>query len=139
MDLEKYCREFMKRDRLGAHLGIEMGVEHGAIAATMTVAKHHLNGAGSVHGGAIFTLADIAFAAACNSAGQLALAVNTQLTFMKPAAEGTRLVARVRELARSRRLGHYTVEVSTAEGDRIAVFQGTAYVKTEAISPYFAG
>jgi acyl-CoA thioesterase len=98
----------------------------------MTLSEHHLNGYGTVQGGAIFTLADFAFAAASNSHGNVAVAVNVSITFMKAARTGT-LWAEARELSKNFKLGSYTVEVKDDEGDLIALFQGLVYRKSEKI------
>jgi acyl-CoA thioesterase len=80
-------------------------------------------------GGAIFTLADLAFAACCNSRGRVAVAVQVSITFHKPGA-GI-LTAEAREVARSGRLSSCSVRVTDRAGDRVATFQGLAYVRTE--------
>ena len=93
---------------------------------------HHLNGYGTVQGGAIFTLADFAFAAASNSHGTVAVAINVSITFMKAAKTGT-LWAEAREISRNFKLGSYTVEVKDDQGELVALFQGLAYRKSEKI------
>jgi len=89
-----------------------------------------LNGYGTVQGGAIFTLADFAFAAASNSHGTVAVAINVNITFMKAVVTGT-LWADAREVSKNFKLGSYTVEVKDAEGDLVALFQGLAYRKKD--------
>ena len=82
--------------------------------------------------GAIFTLADFAFAAASNSHGSVAVAVNVSITFMKAGIAGT-LWAEAKEVSKNHKLGSYTVEVKDDEGDLVALFQGLAYRKSEQI------
>jgi acyl-CoA thioesterase len=93
----------------------------------MAIQPHHLNGLKSVHGGAIFTLADFAFAVAANSHGVPAVAVNVNIAFLKSASSGVlRAVARETSL---HKLATYTVEVTNEAGELIALFQGMAYRK----------
>lgn len=121
----------LAQDRYAAHSGIELvSVSPGQAEARMPVRPVHLNGVGTVQGGAIFTLADFAFAAAANAHGTLAVAVNVSITFMQAAHEGV-LTARAREVALNPRLGSYTVDVTDDRGHLVAVFQGLAYRKKE--------
>ena len=88
---------FVQNDLFARHLGVEM-LEFGSgrARARMTVAAHHLNSAGTVHGGAVFSLADAVFSAASNSHGTLALAINVSISFFKAVREGV-LTAEGRE------------------------------------------
>lgn len=124
-------RFFNTRDRLCVHLGIQVTeIGHGWATAAMTIAEHHLNGADVAQGGAIFTLADLAFGAAANSHGTLALGVNATIAFTK-AGKGGVLTAHARETAKAGPLATYVVEVKDESGETIATFQGTAYRKRE--------
>lgn len=124
-------RFFNNRDRLCMTLGIQVtDVSLGAASAAMTIEEKHLNGADVAQGGAIFTLADLAFGAAANSHGTLALGVNASIAFTKAATTGT-LTAHARETAVSGPLATYVVEVKNEDGETIATFQGTAYRKRE--------
>ena len=126
-------QRFVKNDRFAERSNIELlSVSPGQARAKMTLYPHHLNGYGTVQGGAIFTLADLAFAAACNSHGTVAVAVNVSITFMKAGQTGT-LWAEARELSRNFKLGSYTVEVKDDQGELVALFQGLAYRKSEKI------
>jgi acyl-CoA thioesterase len=86
-----------------------------------------------VHGGVIFTVADYAFAVACNSYGTAAVAVNAHISYLRAATQG-RLVAEATEIAKSRRLGTYSIKVLDGEGELVAVFQGMAYRKDTPIA-----
>jgi acyl-CoA thioesterase len=131
--MDDELRGFFARDRLGQFLGMEVSRgAGGAIEGRLRVDERHLNGVGTAHGGAVFTLADVVFAATVNSGGQVAVAVNTTLSFFRATAPGETLVARAREVARSRRLVHVAVEVANERGEPVALFHGTAYVKVEA-------
>ena len=118
-------------DQFAAHCDIELiSITPGHARAKMVLQAHHLNGLGIIQGGAIFTLADFAFAAASNSHGTIAVAVNVSITFIQAAIAGT-LYAEAREISRNSRLGSYTVEVRNDKDELIALFQGMAYRKKE--------
>lgn len=124
-------QEFFKRDRFAAGAGAELVlVEPGHAIARMQVEARHHNAIGTAQGGAIFTLADFAFAAAVNSRSHVAVAINCSITFMKAAADGL-LTAEAREETRSNKLGAVTVRVTDETGDVVAIFQGLAYQKKE--------
>jgi acyl-CoA thioesterase len=128
-------RARLANDLYAKHSGMELvGLAPGQATVRMQLQPFHRNGLGGVHGGAIFTLADFAFAAASNSHGPLAVAVNVNITFIK-APKGGVLTAEARELALNPKLGTYTVDVRDEQGELIAVFQGLAYRKTEAPAP----
>jgi acyl-CoA thioesterase len=124
-------KQTLRNDRFAAHCGIELlSISTGQARARMPLRPDHLNGLGSVQGGAIFTLADFTFAAASNSHGPVAVAINVSINFMKAAQTGT-LWAEAREISRSFKLGSYIVEVKDDAGDIVALFQGLAYRKSE--------
>ena len=126
----EHVRAMFEKDQFARHSGIELlSVSPGEATARMSIQPYHLNGLGVVMGGAIFTLADFAFAAACNSHDRVALAVNTSITFMKGVTAGT-LTAEAREVALNPKLGTYTVNVTDHQDHLVAVFQGLAYRKS---------
>ena len=125
-------KEFFKRDKFAELAGIELlEVSPGKAKAKMTVAKHHLNGVDIVHGGAIFTLADLVFAVASNSHGTIAVAINATISYFKASPVGTTLIAEGREIACNPKLGTYIIEVKNEQGEMIASFQGTVYRKKD--------
>ncbi|HZZ63313.1 MAG TPA: hydroxyphenylacetyl-CoA thioesterase PaaI [Roseiarcus sp.] len=99
-------------------------VRPGEASLSMTVTKAMTNGHGIGHGGFIFLLADTAFAYACNSHNQRCVAQHCSIAYLKPAREGSRLVATAREIRRADRTGLYDVSVSDEEGTAIAEFRG---------------
>lgn len=126
-------KRLFKSDRFAERCGIELlTVDTGHATAKMTLHPHHLNALKTVQGGAIFTLADFTFAAASNSHGTVAVALNVSITFMKPATTGT-LWAEAREVARNFKVGSYLVEVKDDHGDIVAQFQGLAYRKKDKV------
>jgi acyl-CoA thioesterase len=120
----------LKNDAFARYCGIEV-VESGPgkAKARMTLAPHHLNGVGIAHGGAVFTLADLAFAVAVNSRGLTAVAINASITYLKAASTGV-LWAEAEELSLTRKLGSYTIRVTDESNELIALFQGLAYRKS---------
>jgi len=122
--------EFFEKDLFARENGIELlHVGKGVAGVRMAIREKHLNSHGTVHGGAIFSLADCAFALASNSHGVPAAAINAHISYMKAAKSGS-LRAEAREFALNPRLATYTVEVTDDAGEKIAIFQGMAYRKT---------
>lgn len=126
-------KQFFERDHFAKQAGIALlEVGPGQATAQMTVGPEHWNGVEGAHGGAIFTLADFAFAAAANSHGTVALAISASISFVKAVQRGV-LRAEAREVARSFKVGTYVVEVRDEGGDLVAVFQGMVYRKRDAL------
>jgi len=105
----------------------------GKALARMAIGKKHLNSAGTVHGGAIFSLADAVFSVASNSHGTLALAINVSISFFKAATGGT-LTAEAEEVSLNPKLATYLITVKDEGGSRIALFQGTVYRKKDTLT-----
>lgn len=113
-------------DRTSQSLGMTYsGVGPGRATVAMTVAASMVNGHGACHGGVIFTLADTAFAFACNSHGPQAVAHVCEIVFTRPVLAGDELVATARERTRYGRSGVYDVSV-TRSGEVVAEFRGHA-------------
>jgi acyl-CoA thioesterase len=124
-DLARACAEAMwKEDDASKGLGMEIvTIGPGRAVLAMTVKPYMVNGHGIAHGGFIFTLADSAFAFACNTHNDRTVAAQGNITFIKPGKLGDRLVASAREISRSGRSGIYDVRV-TADEAVIAEFRG---------------
>jgi len=126
-------KKFFKKDKFAERAGIELlEVKEGYAKARMKINENHLNGIGTVHGGAIFTLADFTFAVAANSYGTVTVAINANISFMKAAIDGV-LFAEAEEISINPKLGTYTITVTDDAGEIIAIFQGMAYKKREKI------
>jgi acyl-CoA thioesterase len=128
-DLARACAEAMwKEDDASKGLGMELvEVKPGWATLSMTVQPHMVNGQRIAHGGFIFLLADSAFAFACNSRNERAVAAQCSISFIKPGKLGDLLVATAREISRSGRSGIYDVRVTV--GDTvIAEFRGHSRV-----------
>jgi acyl-CoA thioesterase len=125
--------KFIEKDLFAKYLGINMlEYSEGRAKASMEIKQHHLNSAGMLHGGAIFSLADAVFAVASNSHGTLAVAINVSISFFKAVKSGT-LYAEAREVSMNPKLATYLIDVKDHEGSAIALFQGTVYRKKESI------
>ena len=104
-----------------------MRLEHvapGEATVSMEVAEQMLNGHGNAHGGFIFSVADSAFAFACNTYNQRAVAYQVSITYVAPGRAGDRLTATAREVYRAGRNGIYDVHVTNDRGEPVAEFRG---------------
>lgn len=129
-------QQFFRNDRFAEHVGVELlDVGPGRARARLEVREQHLNAVGVAHGAAIFSLADLVFAVASNSHGNVALGINVSVSYMKSAGRGT-LVAEAEEVSVNPKLATYLIRVTDASGDLIALFQGTVYRKKDALSDH---
>ena len=116
------------RDRAAQALGIKIvRVQPGASLLTMTVRSDMVNGHHICHGGMIFSLADTAFAYACNSYNKNTVASACHIDFLAPAKEGETLEAEAVEQSASGRTGVYDITVRNNHGKTIALFRGKSY------------
>jgi acyl-CoA thioesterase len=128
-DIARACAEAMwKEDDASKGLGMELvEIKPGQATLAMTVQPQMVNGQRIAHGGFIFTLADSAFAFACNSHNERVVAAQGNISFIRPGKLGDRLVATAREISRNGRSGIYDVRV-TVDGTVIAEFRGHSRV-----------
>jgi acyl-CoA thioesterase len=116
-------------------LGIQvLASAPGTATVTMTVRRDMLNGHAVCHGGFVFTLADSAFAHACNSYNRVTLAAAASIEFLKASREGDVLTAIARERQRARRSGIYDVEVRDGGGELVALFRGRSVATDEPVT-----
>jgi acyl-CoA thioesterase len=109
-------------------LGVEyLAIARGYCKVALTLAPHMVNFQGTPHGGAIFSLADAAFGAACNSYGEPAVALNMTISYIAAAPAGARLVAECREVRQGRRAGFYDITVRTDDGRTVAFLHCVAH------------
>jgi acyl-CoA thioesterase len=121
-------KEHLANDPFPAANGMRLvDLRPGYAKTALTIDSRHMNNVGTVHGGAIFTLAAFAFGAAAKTCGKMAYGVSTSLSFANPAHRGT-LYAEAEVVASSRRVSTCTVRISDDQDQLIATFQGTAYV-----------
>jgi len=133
---ERSAAVLYERDRASQMLGISItAVRPGFAQLTMTVREDMVNGHGVCHGGLIFTLADSAFAFACNSHNEATVAAAGAIDFLAPARAGDELTAEAHETWRTRRNGLYEIVVFNRRGERIALFRGRSYRIEGAVLP----
>ena len=128
-------RRHAARDRYMAHLGATL-IDGGAGRATisMRIGSQHLNFLGGCHGGALFSLADMALGLACNSYGTVAALIDAHMTFPVAVKEGDTLFARAIEITRGRRLATYRMEVSR-DDELVSTMTGTVYLTGKEMAP----
>lgn len=121
-----------KNDRFAAENGMQLTViREGYACAEMTVEQRHLNGGGVCQGGALFTLADLAFAAVTNSRGHLTFGIQSSITFSQSAMEGDTLRAEATETINHHKIPYCEVKIRNQRNELIAVFTGMAYRKSD--------
>lgn len=124
--LAEACAEAMWNDDTTSRR-LEMRIERiapGEAVLSMAIREDMLNGHGNAHGGYIFSLADSAFAFACNTYNQRTVGHQAAITYMAPGREGDRLTAVAREVHRAGRNGIYDVHVTNDRGEPVAEFRG---------------
>jgi len=127
----KIVDQMIATDTFSKWLGIEvLEVADGLAKIKMTVRDEMLNGHGVVHGGISFSLADSAFAFACNTHGQKSVSIETSINHIKPIFAGDELVATATKESTSRSIGNYLVRV-TRKDELVALFKGVAFRKQE--------
>jgi acyl-CoA thioesterase len=125
---ERVAAGMYARDRASQAMGMQISaIGPGYAELTMTVRPDMLNGHAICHGGFIFTLADSAFAFACNSYNLTTVASGCAIDFVAPAREGDVLAAMARERSVSGRTGVYDIEVTNQRGETVAYFRGKSY------------
>lgn len=121
-------QHMMQNDLFSQWLGIEViEIKEGYSKIKMTVRKEMINGFGIVHGGIAFSLADSAFAFACNNRNNLSVALDTSINFIKPVHVGDVLTAEAKELHHGRSTGLYHISITNQKDHLVAQFKGTCY------------
>ena len=122
---QRVARAMFERDRASQALGMRIErVSPGFAQLSMTIRGDMVNGHAICHGGLVFTLADSAFAFACNSHNVNTVAAGCSIEFLAPGREGDVLTATAHERAQGRRAGVYDIEVCNQNGDTVALFRG---------------
>jgi acyl-CoA thioesterase len=127
--LAQACASAMfSRDRAAQSLGITIDeIREGYARLRMPIRDDMVNGHAIAHGGMIFTLADTAFAYACNSRNVPYVALHVSISFTAPGKLGSTLIAEGQEITLAGRTGLYDIQVHDASGARVALFRGTCY------------
>jgi acyl-CoA thioesterase len=125
---EDVVRHMLENDFFSQWMGVEvLGIAEGYSKIRMTIRKEMVNGFGIVHGGIPFSLADSAFAFACNNRNYLSVALDVTITFTKPVQVGDVLTAEAKEVHNGRSTGVYLITVSNQRGEQVALFKGTCF------------
>lgn len=118
----------MVNDAFSKWLGvIVLEVRQGYSKIQMTLREEMLNGFGVIHGGIAFSLADSAFAFACNNRNNLSMALDTSINFIKSTLPGDVLTAEAKELHNGRSTGLYLITVTNQRDEQVALFKGTCF------------
>lgn len=118
----------LSKDYFSEWLGLHVeAIGHGLCKLHFFVKKEMLNGFGSVHGGVLFSASDSAFAFACNSNGMVTVALDVNISYVRPSYEGEKLIVEAREMHRGNKTGFYEVKTTNERGELVAFFKGTAY------------
>jgi len=135
LELARACADRMyANDTASKALGIEIEIpEVGSAVATMRIREEMTNGFDICHGGLIFTLADTAFAFACNAYDDVTVAGSGTVEFLRPAFAGDELTAVALEEHRGKRSGVYAVEVVNQRSEFVALFRGRAVARGQSL------
>lgn len=118
----------IENDLFSKWLGIEiLEVSEGYSKIKMIVRKEMINGFGIVHGGVAFSLADSAFAFACNNRNNLSVALDTSINFIKPVHVDDVLTAEAKEIHNGRSTGLYHITITNQQSHVVALFKGTCF------------
>lgn len=124
----KVVDHMMQHDLFSQWLGIEvLEVKEGYSKIQMTVRNEMINGFGIVHGGICFSLADSAFAFACNNRNNLSVALDTSINFTKAVNVGDRITAEAKEIHNGRSTGLYHISIFNQKNEPVAHFKGTCF------------
>lgn len=128
------AQEFFKKDLFATNAGIELiEVREGYSKARLVIKEEHLNAGGRTQGGAIFTLADLALAAAANSHGTLAFSLSSNITFLRASGTGDTLTAEARERYIGRSTGYYQIDITNQKNELIATFESSVFRKDQQV------
>ena len=120
--------QMIEQDLFSQWLGISIiEINEGYSKIKMTVRKEMINGLGIVHGGVTFSLADSAFAFACNNRNNLSVALDTSINFLKPVHVDDELFAEAIEIHNGKSTGLYQITVRNQHENVVAVFKGTCF------------
>jgi len=125
---QQVAAHMMQHDLFSQWLGIEIiEIKEGYSKIKMTVRTEMINGFGIVHGGIAFSLADSAFAFACNNRNNLSVALDTSINFIKPVHVNDLLTAEAKELHNGKSTGLYQISIFNQKDHLVAQFKGTCY------------
>lgn len=125
---QRVVDKMMDHDLFSQWLGIKLlDLKEGYSKVEMLVREEMINGFGTVHGGVPFSLADSAFAFACNNRNNLSVALDVTISFTKAVHVGDTLVAEANEVHNGRSTGVYLITVTNQNNEQVALFKGTCF------------
>ena len=125
---KKVVEKMMKDDLFSQWLRINiLEIKEGYSKIQVTLREEMINGFGVIHGGIAFSLADSAFAFACNNRNNLSMALDTNITFTKATKPGDILTAEAKELHNGRSTGLYLISITNQHNEQVALFKGTCF------------
>jgi len=125
---EKVVDKMMDHDAFSQWMDVKvLDIKEGYSKIQMTIRKEMVNGFGIVHGGLPFSLADSAFAFACNNRNNLSVALDVTITFTKAVNVGDTLTAEAKEVHNGRSTGVYLITVINQKNEQVALFKGTCF------------
>lgn len=128
----KNLKNFFRQDHFAARAGVEiLDIQPGYSRVRMLVTPNHHNAAGVCQGGALFTLADLAFAIAVNTHRVLTFSTSANITFVHSVTDGY-VYAEAREVVNHHRMPYAEVHITNEQGDIVAVFTSSGYRKQKA-------
>ncbi len=124
--MKDHIDTYMANDRFAGILGIQLvNVEKEYARCELELTENHKNGLGALHGAVIFALADITFAAACNTV-QTSIGLQAEIKYIKKPT-GNRLIAEAKAVSTSNKIGHYQVSITDSDGTQVAQFSSISY------------
>lgn len=131
-DILELIKENVEKEPYVKLFGMKvLELRQGYSKVQMKAKKDHLNLHCTIHGGAIFSLVDVAFGSAANSYGNIAVALNMDINYTRPANPGDILTAEATEVSRGRTIGTYTILVKNGQGKTVASSQAIAFIMKE--------
>jgi len=125
---QKVVDKMMDHDAFSQWMDVKvLDIKEGYSKIQMTIRKEMVNGFGIVHGGLPFSLADSAFAFACNNRNNLSVALDVTITFTKAVNVGDTLIAEAKEVHNGRSTGVYLITVTNQKNEQVALFKGTCF------------
>ena len=126
----------MENDSFSQWMGLEvLDVKEGYSKVRMTIRKEMVNGFGIVHGGLAFSLADSAFAFACNNRNNISVALDVTITFTRQVNVGDELTAEAKEVHNGQSTGVYLITITNQKSEQVAFFKGTCFRTGKSLIP----
>jgi len=125
---KQVVQEMLDKDAFSKWLGIQViEIREGYSKLQLTIRDEMVNGFGIVHGGIAYSLADTAFAFACNNRNNLSMALDCSMSFNKASKPGDTLTAEAKEIHNGRSTGLYVITITNQSDDHVALFKGTCF------------